>query len=274
MPGASGRLTPRERTAAVARVRRAVATAVDRRGVIVPGEHVLIACSGGPELDRAARRAGAARATAWLAPVGRARRPRASRPARRPRPSSWRVSPRIAGWRFGRSRSRSRRGVAAGSRSHRASRCAARRGGAGRRRGDRARPHRGRPGGDRAHARALRAHRRRGFPRWPSASEDWCARCSGSGARRPIAYCAALGIEPLDDPSNADPRFLRSRVRHEVIPALEAVFPGARRRLVVLAERQRRLADLRAGLRSWTPGRLSSCPRLVAASPISSSRSP
>src|SRR5262249_40123772 len=32
---------------------------------------------------------------------------------------------------------------------------------------------------------------------------------------------------------------LRSRVRHEVIPALEAVFPGARRRLVALAERSR-----------------------------------
>ena len=56
-----------------------------------------------------------------------------------------------------------------------------------------------------------------------------------------IAYCAALGIVPVEDPSNADPRFLRSRVRHELIPALEAVFPGARRRLVVLAERQRRM---------------------------------
>lgn len=56
-----------------------------------------------------------------------------------------------------------------------------------------------------------------------------------------IAYCAALGIEPLVDPSNADPRFLRSRVRHELIPALEAVFPGARRRLAVLADRQRHL---------------------------------
>ncbi|MFZ0920815.1 MAG: ATP-binding protein, partial [Candidatus Dormiibacterota bacterium] len=42
-------LAPRERTAAVARVRRAVSTAVDRRGVIVSGEHVLIACSGGPD---------------------------------------------------------------------------------------------------------------------------------------------------------------------------------------------------------------------------------
>jgi len=60
-----------------------------------------------------------------------------------------------------------------------------------------------------------------------------------------VAYCAALGIEPLIDASNEDPRFLRSRVRHEVIPALEAVFPGARRRLVVLADRQRRLMSAR-----------------------------
>jgi tRNA(Ile)-lysidine synthase len=56
-----------------------------------------------------------------------------------------------------------------------------------------------------------------------------------------LAYCAALGLEPVDDPSNRDPRFLRSRVRHELLPALEAVFPGARRRLVTLAGRQRQL---------------------------------
>jgi tRNA(Ile)-lysidine synthase len=58
-----------------------------------------------------------------------------------------------------------------------------------------------------------------------------------------VAYCSALGLEVLEDPSNADPRFLRSRVRHEVLPALEAVFPGARRRLVVLADRQRQLLE-------------------------------
>ena len=57
-----------------------------------------------------------------------------------------------------------------------------------------------------------------------------------------LAYCRALGLEVLDDPSNADPRFLRSRVRHQLIPALEEVFPAARRRLVKLAEHQRRLA--------------------------------
>lgn len=54
------------------------------------------------------------------------------------------------------------------------------------------------------------------------------------------AYCAALGLAVADDPANRDPRFLRSRVRHEVLPALEQVFPGARRRLALLAERQRR----------------------------------
>jgi len=57
------------------------------------------------------------------------------------------------------------------------------------------------------------------------------------------AYCAALDLTVLDDPSNSDPRFLRSRVRHELLPALEQVFPAARRRLCVLAEHQRHLVD-------------------------------
>jgi len=65
-----------------------------------------------------------------------------------------------------------------------------------------------------------------------------------------LAYCAALGLEPVDDPSNRDPRFLRSRVRHDLLPALEAVFPGARRRLVTLAERQR---ELQAGPERASP---------------------
>lgn len=55
------------------------------------------------------------------------------------------------------------------------------------------------------------------------------------------AYCSALGLATIDDPSNRDPRFLRTRVRYQVMPVLESVFPGARRRLVVLAERQRAL---------------------------------
>jgi tRNA(Ile)-lysidine synthase len=52
-------------------------------------------------------------------------------------------------------------------------------------------------------------------------------------------YCEALGIQYFDDPANQDPRFTRSRIRHEVLPAIESVFPAAKRRLVELAKRQR-----------------------------------
>lgn len=41
-----------------------------------------------------------------------------------------------------------------------------------------------------------------------------------------IAYCKALGIEPLHDPSNDDKRFARVRLR-EVMPAFEGLHPGA-----------------------------------------------
>jgi len=37
-----------------------------------------------------------------------------------------------------------------------------------------------------------------------------------------VAACEAEGIDPWADPHNDDPRFLRSRVRHRVMPVLEA----------------------------------------------------
>jgi tRNA(Ile)-lysidine synthase len=40
------------------------------------------------------------------------------------------------------------------------------------------------------------------------------------------AACAALGLEPWDDPHNADPAFQRARLRHEVLPLLEDVLQG------------------------------------------------
>ena len=51
-------------------------------------------------------------------------------------------------------------------------------------------------------------------------------------ARRPIRrlrrrethkLCADLGIQPVHDPSNDDPRFRRNRVRHELLPLLDAI---------------------------------------------------
>ena len=67
------------------------------------------------------------------------------------------------------------------------------------------------------------------------------------GTRRPILalrrtatddLCRTLGIAVVDDPSNRDPAFLRNRVRHELLPAMNAM---ANRDLVPVLTRQ---ADL------------------------------
>jgi tRNA(Ile)-lysidine synthase len=50
--------------------------------------------------------------------------------------------------------------------------------------------------------------------------------------------CAALGLQPWDDPHNVDPAFQRVRLRHEVLPLLEDVLHGG------VAEALARTADL------------------------------
>lgn len=78
------------------------------------------------------------------------------------------------------------------------------------------------------------------------------------GPRRPLlgvrrvetaGLCAGLGLRPVADPSNDDPRFRRNRVRHEVLPLLADV---AGRDLVPVLCRQADLlrdeADLLAAL--------------------------
>lgn len=35
------------------------------------------------------------------------------------------------------------------------------------------------------------------------------------------AFCRAIGLRPREDPTNRDPRFLRNRIRHRVLPELE-----------------------------------------------------
>lgn len=55
------------------------------------------------------------------------------------------------------------------------------------------------------------------------------------------ALCAALGLEPVADPGNEDRRFLRNRVRHELLPLCSAI---AGRDVVPVLARQ---ADVLAG---------------------------
>ncbi|HYU72193.1 MAG TPA: tRNA lysidine(34) synthetase TilS, partial [Ktedonobacteraceae bacterium] len=51
-----------------------------------------------------------------------------------------------------------------------------------------------------------------------------------------LAYCQEHGLVPLEDTSNSDPRFLRNRIRHELLPLLESLNPRIRSALLRNAE--------------------------------------
>jgi tRNA(Ile)-lysidine synthase len=50
------------------------------------------------------------------------------------------------------------------------------------------------------------------------------------------AYCREHGLGWRVDPSNADPSFTRARVRHELLPLLERIAPGAERTIARTAD--------------------------------------
>lgn len=50
-----------------------------------------------------------------------------------------------------------------------------------------------------------------------------------------LAHARAAGLGWREDPTNTDMRFARNRIRHAVLPAMEAVRPGAARRIARLA---------------------------------------
>jgi tRNA(Ile)-lysidine synthase len=52
-----------------------------------------------------------------------------------------------------------------------------------------------------------------------------------------LAYARAAHLRWRDDPTNAELRFERNRIRHIVLPALEAARPGAARRIAQVAAR-------------------------------------
>jgi tRNA(Ile)-lysidine synthase len=61
------------------------------------------------------------------------------------------------------------------------------------------------------------------------------------------AHVARHGVPFSDDPSNADPRYLRTRVRKELLPLMESLAPGVVDHLTALADQ---LGELVAGASS------------------------
>jgi tRNA(Ile)-lysidine synthase len=67
------------------------------------------------------------------------------------------------------------------------------------------------------------------------------------------ALCARLGLDHLEDPTNADPRFVRNRVRHELLPLAGAIagrdlVPLLARQAAILADEADLLDDLAAAI--------------------------
>ena len=230
------RLPEAARVAAVARVRRAVATAADRRGVLKRDETVLVACSGGPDsialLDALVRLAPARGWQLATAHVDHGLRMDSAAEATLVEAAAGNIP-------VHRLRVRVQAGGSLQDRARRARidalRTCAKAVGA-------TVIAFGHTADDQAETVLMRAltSATPGSLRAMAEREGYASRPLLRVWREQTrAYCDALGLRFADDPSNADRRFLRSRVRHDVIPALEQVFPGARRRLWVLADRQR-----------------------------------
>jgi tRNA(Ile)-lysidine synthase len=78
------------------------------------------------------------------------------------------------------------------------------------------------------------------------------------------ACAAACDIDYLDDPSNLDLRFLRNRVRRELLPALERAEPGFRQWLLALGQSAAAWrADVSAGVDQWWAPELASSAECV-----------
>ncbi|HLU73199.1 MAG TPA: TilS substrate-binding domain-containing protein, partial [Nonomuraea sp.] len=79
----------------------------------------------------------------------------------------------------------------------------------------------------------------------------------GIPRRTTVAACAALGLDPWDDPHNEDPRYTRVRVRSRVLPVLEKELgPGVAEALARTAALAREDAD---ALDEWADRAYKNC---------------
>ncbi len=83
------------------------------------------------------------------------------------------------------------------------------------------------------------------------------------------ALCQVQGLEPVEDPSNADRRFVRNRVRHELLPLASAIagrdlVPVLARQAALLADEARLLDDMAAEIDPGDAEALSAAPAPLA----------
>jgi len=84
------------------------------------------------------------------------------------------------------------------------------------------------------------------------------------------ALCAAVGLVPVVDPSNADPAIRRNRVRHELLPLLDDI---AARDVAPVLARQADAARAEAALLDELAGGIDVCDaRALAAAPVALAR--
>jgi tRNA(Ile)-lysidine synthase len=84
--------------------------------------------------------------------------------------------------------------------------------------------------------RMLRGAGPRGLAVLPPRAGDLVRPLVGARRKDVLAHLARHELPYASDPSNADPRFLRVRVRHELLPLLEGLSPGIVGHLTALAD--------------------------------------
>ncbi len=102
------------------------------------------------------------------------------------------------------------------------------------------------------------------------------------GVRRPLLglrrrdteeICANLDLQPLHDPANDDPRFVRNRVRHELIPTMNAiagrdVVPLLCRTAEISRSAAQLVEEMASSLDATDTAQLRAAPRPVAAAAV------
>jgi len=83
------------------------------------------------------------------------------------------------------------------------------------------------------------------------------------------ALCGALGLDPVEDPSNRDPRFRRNRIRHEMLPLLASIgerdpIPVLNRQADLFADVAEALAQRAAEIDPTAAAQVASAPRAEA----------